>query len=227
MSKQLSTPSNRAQLKLIEVHGQYLNTTSEIIAASCGVQHKNVLALIKRHLLDITDVGRVAFETRTFSTSGGSQEREIALLDDYAAMLLLTHMRSSEIVAAFKKALIQEFKRMRKILSEPRRKEELAIKRNLGAEMSDMLKFVRETDGKDTASHHYSNEHLFCNRALTGVWGPIDESELDVYDTKLLAAIRKHNSLLMSRYPSQKDRKKPMEDFVSSYRAKYPRTQLH
>lgn len=70
------------------------------------------------------------------------------------------------------------------------------------------------------------NEHLFCNRALTGKWEPIDESELDAYELRLLAAIRKHNSMLMTRYLKQADRKQLIDDFVASYRVKYPRLAL-
>jgi hypothetical protein len=138
----------------------------------------------------------------------------------------LTHMRSNDVVRKFKLELVHEFKRMRRILTEPGRMEELQVKRNTGLEMTDMLQFVRETSGKETTANHYANEHLFCNRALTGRWGAIDEAALDVYDTRLLAAIRKRNILLLTRYPKQKDRKKLMDEFVSAYRAKHPRFTL-
>jgi hypothetical protein len=138
----------------------------------------------------------------------------------------LTHMRSNDVVRKFKLELVHEFKRMRRILTEPGRMEELQVKRNLGLEMTDMLAFVRETSGKDTTANHYANEHLFCNRALTGKWEPINEIDLDAYDTRLLAAIRKRNSLLMTRYQKQADRKKLMDDFVAGYRAKHPRFTL-
>lgn len=164
--------------RLVEVHGSKLNTTSLIIANNCGVTHRAVIQLIRKFKADLQDVGRVAFQMRTFETKGGIQEQEIAILDDYAAMLLLTHMRSNETVRKFKLELVREFKRMAKILNEPNRKTEVADRGAVGSQMTDMLKFIRESAGKETASVHCMSEHLFCNRALTGQWKPIDYSEV-------------------------------------------------
>jgi DNA-binding MarR family transcriptional regulator len=44
---------------------------------------------------------------------GGGTPIEIAILDDYATMLLITHMRSIGVVKDFKRQLVIEFKRMR------------------------------------------------------------------------------------------------------------------
>ncbi|MDX8127987.1 Rha family transcriptional regulator [Methylomonas sp. OY6] len=218
--------STDAKLKLVEVHGQKLTTTTLIIAEQCKVKHESTIKLARKFKSDLEDVGRVGFEIRSFQTNGGVQDQEIAVLDDYAAMLLLTHMRSNEVVRKFKLELVREFKRMRRILSEPGRKSELAAKRSTGSEMTDMLQFVRESAGKKTTKGHCIGEHMFCNRALTGKWAAISEADLDVYDTRLLAAIRKRNMLLMTRYPKQADRKKLMDDFVSQYRANHPRLAL-
>ncbi|MBL1262063.1 hypothetical protein [Candidatus Methylomicrobium oryzae] len=123
-------------------------------------------------------------------------------------------------------ALVDEFIRLKTILNEPGRKAELAAKRHTGSEMTDMLRFVRETNGKETTKNHYLNEHQFCNRALTGKWEEINEAELDVYDLRLLSAIRKHNTLLITRYLKQAERKKLLDAFVADYRAKPPRLKL-
>lgn len=214
-------------VRLVEVHGQRLTTNSLIVSENCKVTHNATIKLVRRFIDDLQEVGRVGFEIRSFETKGGIQEQEIAILDDYAAMLLLTHMRSNEPVSKFKKALVQEFKRLHKIITEPNRKQEIQHKRDTSKPMTDMLIFVRETVGKLAPNvNHYGNEHKFCNRALTGKWKKIDESELDVYDTKLLAAIRGRNTLLMTRYPELKDREKPLDSFVAEYREKYPRLTL-
>ena len=81
---------------------------------------------------------------------------EFAYLDDYASILLLTHMRSIGVVTKFKKTLVQ----------------------------------------------------------------------LDVYDTRLLAAIRNHDTLLLTRHLKQKERKQLLDDFVAQYRIKHPRLKL-
>jgi len=93
-----------------------LTTTSEIIAKNTNRAHKDTLALIKLHIVDLQEVGRVTFETIPIETAGGVQHKEIAILDDYASMLLITHMRSIGIVKDFKRELVIEFKRMREYL---------------------------------------------------------------------------------------------------------------
>jgi phage regulator Rha-like protein len=175
--------TKKTELKIVEVHGQKLTTTSLVIADNCNVKHKATIQLIKNHLDDLMEDGRVAFEMRSFGTKGGTQEQEIAVLDDYSARLLLTHMRSNKIVSKFKKELVKEFKRIRKLLNEPNRKQEIQL----------------------NAKRHYSNEAFFCNRALTNVWGSLDEATLDIYDARQLSAIRNYNTLLMTRHLKQSE----------------------
>jgi len=208
---------------LVELHGQLLTTTSEIIANNCKVQHEATIKLVRKFLHDLQEVGQVRFEIRP---NRHIQNREIAILDDYATMLLLTHMRSNEVVSRFKKELVHEFKRMKAILLEPNRKQNIKHKRDTAKPMTDMLQFVRETEGKATNSNHFGNEHLFCNRALTGKWQTLDESTLDEYDIKLLSKIREYNTLLITRHLKQADRKAMLDSFVANYRSKHPRIGL-
>ena len=42
--------------------------------------------------------GRVAFEMHPSETAGGVQRREVAVLNEEHATLLMTHMRNSEVV---------------------------------------------------------------------------------------------------------------------------------
>ena len=111
--------------------------------------------------------------------------------------------------------------------SNPPRQEVTTGKRKAALPMLDTLEFTRELLGKETVTHHYTNEHLFCNRALTGDWKPIEESALDNYDLKLLEAIRRHNAVLIPHFPGQKgERRKRLDEFVADYRAKRPRLYL-
>lgn len=84
-------------------------TTSLVIAEGTDVQHKNVMAMIGNHLSDFEEFGRVAFETRPFETAGGTQERNVAILNEQHATLLMTYMRNSEVVREFKKRLVKAF----------------------------------------------------------------------------------------------------------------------
>lgn len=92
-------------------------TTSLVIAAETGNQHKNIVELVRANLADLNEVGRVAFETRPFETAGGTQRREVAELDEPAAALLMTYLRNSQLVKDFKKRLVAGFYAMRQQLA--------------------------------------------------------------------------------------------------------------
>lgn len=87
-------------------------TTTLAIAEGTEVEHKAVIQLTRTYLLDLEEFGRVTFEMRPFETAGGTQKREVAILNEQQSTLLLTYMRNSEIVRAFKKRLVKEFWQM-------------------------------------------------------------------------------------------------------------------
>ena len=105
-----------SNLVLIDINKESVYTTSEIISENTNQPHATTLKLVRKHINDLQVAGRVRFETRPFKTAGGMQNKEVAILDDYATMLLITHMRSIGIVKTFKLELVKEFKRMRGLI---------------------------------------------------------------------------------------------------------------
>jgi phage regulator Rha-like protein len=213
-------------------HGK-LFTTSLVVAENCNVQHKNAIKSIRKYQSKFEQLGALAFETRKgkkLPQGGFAKNTEIALLNEDQATYLITMFRNTDIVLEFKLTLVKEFRKvvteLQRIQSDPNRANAIEYKRDAAKFMTDALKFIRDTAGKKTESRHYTNEHFFCNRALTGKWGKLDEFTLDAYDVKLLAAIRGHNANLMHHYPKQDDRKELMNKFVSDYRAKHPHLKL-
>lgn len=88
-------------------------TTSLAIADGVGNKHATVIRLVRDNVLDFEEFGRVGFEIRPFQTNGGTQHREIAILNEQQATLLLTYMRNNETVKEFKKRLVKAFFEMR------------------------------------------------------------------------------------------------------------------
>lgn len=60
--------------------------------------------------------GRVEFEIQPFETNGGIQKREIAILNEQQATLLVTYCKNTETVRKFKVALVKAFYEMRELL---------------------------------------------------------------------------------------------------------------
>jgi phage regulator Rha-like protein len=84
-----------------------------VIAKGLKLRHRSVIQLVRKHLDSLKVLGRVQFQIAPFSTGGGVQSCEVALLNEHQAALLISMMRNTEKVLEFKVALIKEFFRMR------------------------------------------------------------------------------------------------------------------
>lgn len=93
-------------------------TTSVIISNGIQLSHEPVIKLIRKYLDDLKTFGNVLFETESFKTAGGTQKREIAILNEPQTTLLLTFFKNTEIVRKFKVALVQKFYELREQLYE-------------------------------------------------------------------------------------------------------------
>lgn len=100
------------------VRDNELVTTSSIISLGVQTEHRAVLQLIKKYVDDLKTFGNVPFETESFKTAGGTQRREIAILNEPQTTLLLTFFKNTEIVRKFKVALVQKFYELREQLYE-------------------------------------------------------------------------------------------------------------
>lgn len=124
---------------------------TDVIAKGLGIQHKNLLALLKKHQAQLERFGRVAFETRTFETRGGSQAKEVALLNEPQAALLLTMTRNTDSTMNFKANLVHEFFVMRDALR--------SRDRNLWQQMQELI--AKEANSQVRASF---GSHLMLKR---------------------------------------------------------------
>lgn len=88
------------------------------IAKGMRQRHASVIRLTRRYQKRMERFGRVRFEIQSFSTRGGKQQREVALLNEQQAALLISLMRNSDEVVDFKVRLIDEFYRMRQALNQ-------------------------------------------------------------------------------------------------------------
>ena len=71
-----------------------------------------MIQLIRTHLSKLEGFGRVGFEIQPFQTLGGAQSREIAVLNERQATLVLTFMRNSPVVVDFKVRLVDALYRL-------------------------------------------------------------------------------------------------------------------
>lgn len=94
---------------LVTLSGGTAVTSTLTIADNTDNDHASVIKLVRTYIADLQEFGGVGFEIQTFATAGGNQQREFAELNEQQATLLLTYMRNSPIVRAFKKSLVRAF----------------------------------------------------------------------------------------------------------------------
>lgn len=95
--------------ELVTMHDGRAVTTTLAIAEGTENEHASVIKLVRTYLADLEQFGRVGFEIEPFETAGGTQQREVAKLNEQQATLVLTLMRNSEIVVRFKVRLVKAF----------------------------------------------------------------------------------------------------------------------
>lgn len=85
-------------------------TTTLAIAEGTLNDHASVITLTRKYQVDLEDFGLVRFEIRPREVGQhGGGDTEYAILNEPQSTLLLTFMRNTDIVRAFKKKLVREF----------------------------------------------------------------------------------------------------------------------
>lgn len=133
-------------------------TDSLAIADGGNVEHRAILQLIKTHLDDLQEFGRVSFEMRPFETNGGVQKARICRLNKEQATFLITLMKNTKPVIAFKKELVRQFYQMEKFV------QTLVETRTQFPLLTDNIKLLHE----NPRPYHFSNECDMLNRLVLG-----------------------------------------------------------
>lgn len=92
-------------------------TTSVVIAEFAGVKHHAIQQLLTKHQNDFEEFGLLAFEMRAVDRARGTKYEKQYRLTEEQATLLMTYLKNTEQVRAFKKELVRQFYVMRKELT--------------------------------------------------------------------------------------------------------------
>lgn len=106
-------------VKLVDVRDSKPFTTTLQIAIGLGLQHASVIKLVRTYRPDFSDLGPIRFEIRKGEAllhGGYAKATEYAVLDEQQATFLMTLLRNSPRVIAFKKSLVKAFFEARALL---------------------------------------------------------------------------------------------------------------
>lgn len=127
-------------------------TTSDVIADHAGVQHHTITRLIRNHPDDFEEFGKVGFEIHALPGSRTGQSITVYRLNEEQATLLMTYLKNTDQVRAFKKNLVRQFYAMRSELMK-RRIERVELK-PVRRELTDV---IQEVDSSKWAYKKYTD----------------------------------------------------------------------
>lgn len=157
--------------ELVLTDGKDVYTTTLIVAEGCRVEHRATMQLLKRHQ-----------NTETLSTfqmlkvSRGGRPTEYAKLNEMQTTFLITLMKNSKPVVAFKERLAREFFKQRQIISKLIFQRENSNWQNVRKDGKQI--YLQKTDvikdfveyatkqGSQNAQKYYANLAQMENRAL-------------------------------------------------------------
>lgn len=134
-------------------------TDSMILADGAGVDHSSVIRLITNHKDDLAEFGKVGFQIAPSPDSATGQKMKICRLNEQQATFLISLMKNTKPVVAFKKELVRQFFRMKEYI------HELVTARKDYPLLTEQIKLTHE----NPKPYHFSNECDMLNRLVTGM----------------------------------------------------------
>ena len=134
-------------------------TDSVRLAEGAGVMHKAVIQLINAHLDDVEAFGRVEFQMRPLQTKGGVQKTKICRLNEEQATFVISMMKNTKNVVAFKKELVRQFYEMKRLIST------MVEARQDFPLLTETIRQAHE----EPKPYHYTNEVDMINRLVLGM----------------------------------------------------------
>lgn len=113
-------------------------TTADVVADYAGIQHKTVNRLIQQHEKDLAEFGLLRFKIEAVSRERGLKHKKAYLLNEQQATLLITYLKNTPPVRAFKKALVFAFFKAREELN--RREVQREIKAPVRRSLTDAIR---------------------------------------------------------------------------------------
>lgn len=140
-------------------------TTSEIIAEGTGMNHRRVRDAIRKHQTELEMFGRVGAYQTALETKGGVQTVPGYILNEQQATFLLTLLKNTPVVVAFKQELVRQFYAMRDELA--RRRELRVIGKPIRRSLTDALRDSGEVERMK--GHAYGTYTNLAFKLATGL----------------------------------------------------------
>ncbi len=197
-------------------------TDSIILAKGAGIGHRAVIQLITTHLDDVSEFGKVTFQMLPLPESKTGQKMKICRLNREQATFIISLMKNTKAVVAFKKELVKQFYQMEQYI------KTLVSARKEFPLLTENIKLLHD----EPKPYHFSNECDMINRLVLGMSakqfrqsnGIEKHGSIRPYLTaeqiKLLDILQKVDVGLLISVPDFEQRKQYLKDYLAKIQAK-------
>lgn len=168
-------------------------TTSEIIAEGTGMNHRRVRDAIRKYQTELETFGRVGAYQTPLETKGGIQTVPGYILNEQQATFLLTLLKNTPAVVAFKKELVRQFYAMRALLLErasPIWQDTRSLGKEIRRQETDAIKRLVDyavSQGSKNAVRYYTS----LSRLADHTAGIIERNKAQVVQLTTLLLVEK------------------------------------
>lgn len=210
-------------LPVVFAHKDTPYTSSLALAKGGRVEHRAIISLINTHLGDLQDFGRVTFEMRPLPTKGGVQNVKTCRLNKEQATFLITLMRNTRPVVAFKKELVKQFYEMEQFIAT------VVSTRHDYPLLTEAVKMAHD----EPKPYHFANEADMLNRLITGysakefrakhgvAKGESIRPHLTPEQIALMEILQKVDTGLLIAVPDYQQRKRYLEWYIGKLQGKH------
>lgn len=197
-------------------------TNSLIIANGTSVEHRAVIQLVTKYADDISEFGKVTFQMLPLEGSVTGQKIKMCRLNEEQATFLISLMKNTKPVIAFKKELVKQFYQMKKFI------QALVTTRKEFPLLTENIKLLHD----NPKPYHFSNECDMINKLVTGmtakkfreIHGLAKGESIRPYLTdeqlELMEKLQKCDVGLLVAFPDYEQRKRHLERYMSKIQQK-------
>ncbi len=155
-------------MDLVRVIRNDVFTDSKVISEGTGIEHRKVKIAIRSHLEDLKEFGKLSAPYQAESTGG--RPEEYYRLNEQQATFLITLLKNTPIVTAFKKELVRQFFSMRTLLAQKQMeiyKDTRAYQKAVRKQETDAIKQLVDYaagQGSRNASRYYTSLSKLADR---------------------------------------------------------------
>lgn len=160
------------ELVFVEPKGREPYTTSEVIAECTGIARRKIRDAIRKYENDLETFGVLAsYQAETTANKEGGRKALVYRLNEQQAAFLLTLLKNTPVVVAFKKELVRQFYAMRSLLFEkttPLWQDTRQMGKEIRQRETDSIKaFIEyaQRQGSKNAQRYYINFSKLADQA--------------------------------------------------------------